>query len=101
MLVWLLVGMAVTPVLQAALNACQEYGRPSIGGSVANGLRRKLFVSTMQAPLQDLEKVSSGQIIHRITRECGRIGEVFHMPRSASSSVPTSNSRECKQTCNP
>jgi len=77
MLVWLLVGMVVTPVVQAVLNSCQEYGRGSIGESVANELRRKLFASIIHAPLQDLEKVTSGQIIHRITRECGRIGEVF------------------------
>lgn len=77
MLFWLLVGMVATPVVQAALNSCQEYGRASIGESVANELRRKLFISTIQAPLQNLERVTSGQIIHRITRECGRIGEVF------------------------
>ncbi|MBE3584433.1 MAG: ABC transporter ATP-binding protein [Limnochordaceae bacterium] len=77
MLVWLLVGMVVTPVVQAGLNSLQEYGRASIGEAVANELRRKLFIRVIQAPLPDLERVTSGQIIHRITRECGRVGEVF------------------------
>ena len=73
----LLVGMVVVPVLSAGLNASNHYLRAYIGESVSQRLRRDLFDHLLHVRLADLERFKSGEHLHRLTRSCGRIGDVF------------------------
>ena len=73
----LLVGMVVVPVLSAGLNAANHYLRAYIGESVSQRLRRELFGHLLHVRLADLEQFKTGEHLHRLTRSCGRIGDVF------------------------
>ncbi len=73
----LLVGMVVVPVLSAGLNAANHYLRAYIGESVSQRLRRDLFDHLLHVRLADLDQFKTGEHLHRLTRSCGRIGDVF------------------------
>ena len=73
----LLVGMVIVPVLSAGLNAANHYLRAYIGESVNQRLRHDLFDHLLHARLADLEQFKTGEHLHRLTRSCGRIGDVF------------------------
>ncbi len=73
----LLVGMVIVPVLSAGLNAANHYLRAYIGESVSQRLRRDLFNHLLHVRLADLEQFKTGEHLHRLTRSCGRIGDVF------------------------
>ena len=73
----LLVGMVIVPVLSAGLNAANHYLRAYIGESVNQRLRRDLFDHLLHVRLADLEQFKTGEHLHRLTRSCGRIGDVF------------------------
>ncbi len=73
----LLVGMVIVPVLSAGLSAANHYLRAYIGESVSQRLRRDLFDHLLHVRLADLEQFKTGEHLHRLTRSCGRIGDVF------------------------
>ena len=73
----LLVGMVIVPVLSAGFNAANQYLRAYIGESVSQRLRRDLFDHLLHLRLAALEQFKTGEHLHRLTRSCGRIGEVF------------------------
>ncbi|MXY94653.1 MAG: ABC transporter ATP-binding protein [Caldilineaceae bacterium SB0664_bin_27] len=73
----LLVGMVVVPILSAGLNAANHYLRAYIGESVSQRLRRDLFDHLLRVRLVELEKFKTGEHLHRLTRSCGRIGDLF------------------------
>ena len=73
----LLVGMVAVPILSAGLNAANHYLRAYIGESVSQRLRRDLFDHLLHVRLADLERFKTGEHLHRLTRSCGRIGDVF------------------------
>ena len=74
---FLLIGMVIVPVLSAGLNAANHYLRAYIGESVSQRLRRDLFDHLLHARLADLEQFKTGEHLHRLTRSCGRIGDLF------------------------
>ena len=73
----LLVGMVIVPILSAGLNAANHYLRAYIGESVSQRLRRDLFDHLLRVRLVDLEQFKTGEHLHRLTRSCGRIGDLF------------------------
>ena len=77
LVVWILVGMVVTPLLAIGLSALQDYLRAYMGEAVSQSLRKELFDHLIHARIIEIEKIKNGEIVHRITRECGRIGEVY------------------------
>ena len=73
----LLVGMVIVPVLSAGLNSANHYLRSYIGEGVAQRLRQELFEHLLHVRLAEQEQFKSGELIHRLTRSCGRIGQVY------------------------
>ncbi|MYH60932.1 MAG: ABC transporter ATP-binding protein, partial [Caldilineaceae bacterium SB0675_bin_29] len=73
----LLAGMMTVPVLSAGLNAANHYLRVYIGEGVAQRLRQQLFGHLFHVRLAELEQFTSGEHVHRLTRSCSRIGEVY------------------------
>ena len=73
----LLVGMVAVPILSAGFSSANHYLRAYIGESVSQRLRRDLFDHLLHVRLADLERFKTGEHLHRLTRCCGRIGEVF------------------------
>ena len=73
----LLVGIVVIPLITMTLGAVQNYLRAGIGQAVSKSLRQALFNRMLYVRMHELERITSGRIIHTITRVCGEIGEVY------------------------
>ncbi len=73
----LLVGIIAFPLITMALGAVQNYLRAGIGEAVSKSLRQALFNRMLYVRMHELERITSGRIIHTITRVCGEIGEVY------------------------
>ena len=73
----LLVGMLIVPMLSAGLNSTSHYLRAYIGEGVAQRLCQELFDHLLHARLADLEQFKTGEHVNRLTRSCGKIGEVY------------------------
>lgn len=73
----LLVRMLIVPLLSAGLNSVNHYLRAYIGEGVAQRLRQELFDHLLCVRLAELDQFTSGEHVHRLTRSCGRIGEVY------------------------
>lgn len=77
LIAWLLVGIVFIPLITMALEAMQNYLRAGIGEVVAQSLRQALFNHLLYVRMQNLDRVSTGRIIHTLTRVCGEIGEKY------------------------
>lgn len=73
----LLVGMVAVPVLSAGFSSANHYLRVYIGEGIARRLRQDLFDHLLFVRIADLEQFKTGEHIYRLTRSCGRIGEVY------------------------
>ncbi len=73
----LLAGMVIVPVVGAGLGSVNHYLRAFIGEAVAQRLRRELFNHLLHVRLAELGKFETGELIGRLTRSCGMIGEVY------------------------
>jgi ABC-type multidrug transport system fused ATPase/permease subunit len=77
MVAWLLVGMVVTPLAAIGIAYFQEYLRVYIGEHVSQALRKALFDHVIHVKIAEVERITSGEVIYRITRHAGRIGELY------------------------
>ena len=73
----ILVGIVVISLIAMALGAVQNYLRAGIGEAVSQSLRQALFNHLLYMRMQYLDGVTSGRIIHTLTRVCGEIGEKY------------------------
>ena len=70
-------GMAGAALAQLVLASIESYMRGAIGERVSRRLRRQAFDCIAAAELVELEQVPSEQLVFRLTRSCGRIGEWY------------------------
>lgn len=77
LLLMLLVGIVLTSTLTMGLQALQNYFRARIGEAISQILRQKLFAHLIRVRILDIEQITSGAILHTITRSCGQIGDVY------------------------
>ena len=70
-------GMAGAALVQLILSSSESYMRASIGEAVSRRLRLKAFDCVSAAELVELEQIPSPQLVFRLTRSCGRIGELY------------------------
>lgn len=77
LLVAVLFGLVVTPCIAMALTLLELYLRAEIGEFVDEALRLESFKSVMRGRVSAIEELGPGGIVHTITRDCGRIGEVY------------------------
>ncbi len=70
-------GMAGAALVQLLLSSSESYMRFSIGEAVSRRLRNRAFDCVTAAQLVELEQIPSPQLVFRITRSCGRIGEWY------------------------
>ena len=70
-------GMAAAGLALLVLSSFESYMRASIGEAVSQRLRRKAFDCVSAAELVELEQMPSQQLVFRLTRSCGRIGEMY------------------------
>ena len=73
----LLFALITIPLIAAALNALYDYRREIVGMAVSQALRQRLFSHLIHTKLRDLESTETGYIMHRITRGCGLVGDIY------------------------
>ncbi|MBB4825956.1 ABC-type multidrug transport system fused ATPase/permease subunit [Sporosarcina luteola] len=76
-LLFTLAGLVVLPVAAAILTSIMSRIRVQIGGEVTDALRESLFQKITQLPPYVLHQYKPGDLVGRITRSCGEIGEVY------------------------
>ncbi len=77
LLIAVLLGLVVTPCIVMALTLVELHLRAEIGEFVDEALRLESFKSVMRGQVSAIEQLGPGDIVHTITRDCGRIGEVY------------------------
>ena len=70
-------GMAGAALVQLSLASIETYMRASIGEAVSRCLRELAFDRVAAARYAELERFPSEQLVFRLTRSCGRIGDWY------------------------
>ena len=70
-------GMAGAALVQLSLASIETYMRASIGEAVSRRLRELAFDRLATARYAELERFPSEQLVFRLTRSCGRIGDWY------------------------
>lgn len=76
-LVLYLILMIAIPWLITLIASIKNYFSTKIGESISSLLRIECFDKALHAQQEAFEKITPPQILNRITRECGRIGEIY------------------------
>lgn len=74
---WLLAGMVITPLIAIGISYFQGHLRVRIGASVAQALRKEVLNHLLHVRLKALDKIPRGDIVYRVTRDGGKIGEMY------------------------
>lgn len=74
---WLLAGMVATPLAAIGISYFQGHLRVRIGASVALALRKAVVDHLLHVRLDALDRIPKGDIVYRITRDGGKIGEMY------------------------
>ena len=74
---WLLAGMVVTPLIAIGISYFQGHLRVRIGASVAQALRKEVLNHLLHVRLSALDRIPRGDIVYRVTRDGGKIGEMY------------------------
>ena len=70
-------GMAGAALVQLTLASAEVYMRTTIGEGVSRCLRERAFDRVTGARFAELERIPTEQLVFRLTRSCGRIGEWY------------------------
>ena len=70
-------GMAGAALAQLILASVETYTRAAIGEGVSMHLRERAFDRVATARFDELEQFPTEQLVFRLTRSCGRIGEMY------------------------
>lgn len=76
-LLFMLLILIVTPWLIVLATSLKNYWSALLGGYITRTLREKCFEICLGAKYKCFENLTADQIIHKITRECGRVGELY------------------------
>ena len=74
---WLLAGMVATPLAAIGISYFQGHLRVRIGASVALALRKAVLNHLLHVRLDALDRIPKGDVVYRITRDGGKIGEMY------------------------
>ncbi len=70
-------GMAGAALAQLILASIETYARAAIGQAVSMHLRERAFDRVATARFDELEQFPTEQLVFRLTRSCGRIGDMY------------------------
>ena len=69
--------MAGAALAQLILASVETYTRAAIGEGVSMHLRERAFDRIATARFEELEQIPTEQLVFRLTRSCGRIGDMY------------------------
>ena len=70
-------GMAGAALVQLIVASVETYARAAIGEGVSMHLRERAFDRVATARFDELEQIPTEQLVFRLTRSCGRIGDMY------------------------
>lgn len=73
----LLGAIVIVPFVSTILGSLQKYYSTNVGVAISDALRKELFRHLIRARMLDIEELATGEIIYRITKVCGELGEVY------------------------
>lgn len=76
-LLFYLLLLVITPCVATVIAGGKKYFSAKLGDRYTGELRRACFQKVIYAKTVALEEISPAQIASRITKECGRVGEVY------------------------
>ena len=74
---WLLAGMVATPLVAIGVSYYEGHLRVRIGYTVTLALRKAVLNHLLQVRLDAIEKIPRGGIVYRVTRDAGKIGDMY------------------------
>ncbi len=74
---WLLAGMVATPLAAIGISYFEGHLRVRIGYTVTLALRKAVLNHLLHARLDAIEKVPRGGMVYRVTRDAGKIGDMY------------------------
>ena len=74
---WLLAGMVATPLIAIGISYFEGHLRVRIGYAVTVALRKTVLNHLLHARLDAIEKVPRGGLVYRVTRDAGKIGDMY------------------------
>lgn len=74
---WLLAGMVATPLVAIGVSYFEGHLRVRIGYTVTLALRKAVLNHLLQVRLDAIEKIPRGGIVYRVTRDAGKIGDMY------------------------
>ena len=77
LIAWLLAGMVGAPLVAVAISGLREWLSAALGSRVSGALMSDAFDYLIRARITYIERVKTGEIVYRLTRECGRIGQLY------------------------
>ena len=77
LLVVLLVLMILTPLMLVIMTSVKNYFSASLGEKITRKLREECLYKCTHSKFDEYKRIPKSQILNRITRECGKIGDVY------------------------
>ena len=74
---WLLAGMVATPLVAIGISYFEGHLRVRIGYTVTQVLHEAVLNHLLHARLDAIEKIPTGGMVYRVTRDAGKIGDVY------------------------
>lgn len=72
-----LIILMFTPVLIVIVSSLKNFFSALLGDKITQELRKECFISCLRAEYQALEKNNINDVMNTITREAGKIGEIY------------------------
>ncbi|MDE2727202.1 MAG: ABC transporter ATP-binding protein [Gemmatimonadota bacterium] len=74
---WLLAGMVATPLVSIGISYFEGHLRVRIGYTVTQALHKAVLNHLLHARLDAVEKIPTGSMVYRVTRDAGKIGDMY------------------------
>lgn len=77
LLILLIIGLIIIPILSTIFTSFTNIINIEIGGRITDDLREQMFEKIIRLSPKTLNDLKVGDIVGRITRSCGEVGEVY------------------------
>jgi ABC-type multidrug transport system fused ATPase/permease subunit len=73
----ILAGLVAAPLLVQVCGGLQQHLSERLGLRVSAALRRRLFDGLLHARITEADRLRTGEVVYRLTREAGKVGDVY------------------------
>ncbi|MHB0877974.1 MAG: ABC transporter ATP-binding protein [Anaerolineae bacterium] len=73
----ILVGLVAAPLLVQLCGGLQQHLSQRLGLRVSGELRERVFNRVLHARITETDRLRTGEVVYRVTREAGKVGDVY------------------------